>query len=168
LQADLEEAKTQENAKLQAALQEMELQFKETKALLVKEREAAKEVVEQVPVIQEVPVIDNAMVEKLTAENEKLKVNRPNYSLLAVSVFHKLVLDMVMWWFWVQFVFCHFFMDLWYSSYSQALVSSLEQKIDETEKKFEETSKLSEERLKQALDAESKVVKLKTAMQRSI
>lgn len=120
MRADLEEAKTQENAKLQAALQEMELQFKETKALLVKERGAAKKVVEQVPVIQEVAVIDNAMVEKLTAENEKLK----------------------------------------------ALVSSLEQKIDETEKKFEETSKLSEERLKQALDAESKMVKLKTVMQR--
>lgn len=40
-------------------------------------------------------------------------------------------------------------------------------KIDETEKKFEETSKLSEERLKQALDAESRMIKLKTDMQRS-
>lgn len=46
----------------------------------------------------------------------------------------------------------------------QSLVSSLEQKIDETEKKFEETSKISEERLKQALDAENKIVNLKTAM----
>ncbi|GAB4841283.1 hypothetical protein Ancab_022015 [Ancistrocladus abbreviatus] len=120
VRADMEEAKTQENAKLQAALQEMEFQFKETKALLMKEQEAAKKAVEQVPVIQEVQVIDNAMVDKLSAENEKLK----------------------------------------------ALVSSLELKIDETEKKFEETSKLSEERLKQALDAESKIIHLKTAMQR--
>lgn len=48
----------------------------------------------------------------------------------------------------------------------QTLVSSLEKKIDETEKKFEETSKISEERLKQALEAESKIVLLKTAMHR--
>lgn len=46
------------------------------------------------------------------------------------------------------------------------MVSSLEKKIDETEKKFEEASKIGEERLKQALDAESKVIQLKTAMQR--
>ncbi|KAK9733826.1 hypothetical protein RND81_04G095200 [Saponaria officinalis] len=120
IRADLEEAKTQETTKLQAALQEMELQFKETKELLVKEREAAKKVVEHVPVLQEVRVVDSSMVEKLTAENEQLK----------------------------------------------ALVGSLEKKIDETEKKFVETSKLSEERLKQATDAESKMISLKTAMQR--
>lgn len=46
----------------------------------------------------------------------------------------------------------------------KTLVSSLEQKIDETEKRFKETSKISEERLKQALDAEAKIVHLKTAM----
>lgn len=75
MQADLEEAKTQETSKLQAALQEMELQFKETKELLVKEREVAKSIVEHVPVIQEVPIIDSVIVEKLTEENEKLKVS---------------------------------------------------------------------------------------------
>jgi myosin-5 len=48
----------------------------------------------------------------------------------------------------------------------QAMVSSLEIKIDETEKKYEEASKISEERLKQALDAETKIIQLKTAMQR--
>lgn len=69
----MEEAKTQENAKLQSALQEIQIEFKETKELLVKEREAAKKVVEQIPVIQEVSVIDHGMVDKLTAENEKLK-----------------------------------------------------------------------------------------------
>uniref|UniRef100_A0A803LAF0 Myosin-6-like n=1 Tax=Chenopodium quinoa TaxID=63459 RepID=A0A803LAF0_CHEQI len=118
--SDLEETKTQENTKLKTALQEMELHFKETKELLAKEREVAKKVIEHVPVIQEVPVVDGVVVEKLTAENENLK----------------------------------------------ALVSSLELKIDETEKKFVETSKLSEERLKQALDAESRMIKLKTDMQR--
>lgn len=51
---------------------------------------------------------------------------------------------------------------------TQALVSSLEKKIDETEKKYEETNKLSEERLKQALEAESKIIQLKTNMQRCV
>lgn len=48
------------------------------------------------------------------------------------------------------------------------MVSSLEVKIGETEKKYEETNKLSEERLKQALEAESKLVQLKTAMHRLV
>ncbi|KAH9681453.1 Myosin2 [Citrus sinensis] len=88
MRADLEEAKTQENAKLKSALQEMQQQFEETKTLLIKEREAAKKTTEallimereaaekeavQVPVIREVPVIDHVMVNKLTAENEELK-----------------------------------------------------------------------------------------------
>lgn len=75
MQVDLEETKTQENAKLQSALQEMQLQFKETKELLVKEREAAKQAAEQAPIIQEVPVIDHEMINKLTTENEQLKVS---------------------------------------------------------------------------------------------
>nr|KAJ0203963.1 hypothetical protein LSAT_V11C500294670 [Lactuca sativa] len=119
MRADLEEAKTQENAKLQSALQDMQSQFKETKELLMKERETTKKVVEAVPVIQEVQVVDHELTNKLTSENEKLK----------------------------------------------DLVSSLEKKIDDTEKKYEETNKLSEERLKQALDAETKIIQLKTAMQ---
>ncbi|GKB65026.1 myosin-6-like protein [Tanacetum coccineum] len=119
MRADLEEAKTQENTKLQTALQDMQLQFKETKDLLLKERETVKKVVESVPVIQEVAVVDHELTNKLSSENEKLK----------------------------------------------ALVSSLEKKIDDTEKKYEETNKLSEERLKQALDAETKIIQLKTAMQ---
>lgn len=45
-------------------------------------------------------------------------------------------------------------------------MSSLEKRIDETQKKYEETNKLSEERLKQALEADQKIVQLKTAMQR--
>ncbi|KAI3449846.1 hypothetical protein Pfo_006511 [Paulownia fortunei] len=73
MRADLEEAKTQENTKLQTALQELQLQFKETKDMLLKEREAVKSAAEQIPVIQEIPVIDHEMMDKLTAENEKLK-----------------------------------------------------------------------------------------------
>lgn len=74
----MEEAKTQENAKLQSALQEMQLQFKESKEKLMKEIEVAKKEAEKVPVVREVPVIDHAVVEKLTSENEKLKVNGLN------------------------------------------------------------------------------------------
>jgi myosin-5 len=74
MQADLEESKTQENAKLRTTLQEMQLEFQESKALLIKERESIKKEAEQVPTIQEVPVIDNELVNKLTAENEMLKV----------------------------------------------------------------------------------------------
>lgn len=48
----------------------------------------------------------------------------------------------------------------------QALVGSLEQKINETEKKYEETKKMSEERLKQAIDAESLIMKLKSKLSR--
>ena len=74
VQADLEESKTQENEKLQSALQEMQIQFKETKVMLEKEREAVKREAEKIPIIQEVPIVDNAMLEKLNSENEKLKV----------------------------------------------------------------------------------------------
>ncbi|KAJ6912075.1 myosin-6-like isoform X2 [Populus alba x Populus x berolinensis] len=73
MRADLEESKTQENAKLRTALQEMQLEFQESKALLIKERESIKKEAEQVPTILEVPVIDNELVNKLTAENEMLK-----------------------------------------------------------------------------------------------
>lgn len=72
----MEEAKSQENAKLQSALKEMQLQFTETKERLMKEREAAKKEVEQVPVIKEVPVVDHELMDKLAAENEKLKVRK--------------------------------------------------------------------------------------------
>lgn len=72
----MEEAKTQENAKLQSALQDMQSQFKETKELLMKERETTKKVVEAVPVIQEVQVVDHELTNKLTSENEKLKVRK--------------------------------------------------------------------------------------------
>ncbi|KAK6265916.1 hypothetical protein QUC31_016753 [Theobroma cacao] len=73
MRVDLEESKNQENAKLQSALQKMQVEFQETKELLIKEREAAKSIAEKVPVIQEVPVIDDELMNKLTAENEQLK-----------------------------------------------------------------------------------------------
>lgn len=74
LQTDLEEAKKQENAKYEASLEEIQNKFKETEALLIQEREAAKEVSEVLPIIKEVPVVDQELMEKLTNENETLKV----------------------------------------------------------------------------------------------
>ncbi|KAG6505647.1 hypothetical protein ZIOFF_038012 [Zingiber officinale] len=72
-QADIEETKTQENEKLQVALQEMQQKFDELKALLAKEREVANVAVKEVSFIKEVPVSDTALLDKLRDENEKLK-----------------------------------------------------------------------------------------------
>ncbi|KAK9930059.1 hypothetical protein M0R45_027116 [Rubus argutus] len=63
LYADMDEAKTKENAKLQSALEEMQLQL-----------QAASKGAEQVSVVQEVSVVDREMINKLTAENKQLKV----------------------------------------------------------------------------------------------
>ncbi|KAL2230174.1 UNVERIFIED_CONTAM: Myosin-8, partial [Sesamum indicum] len=48
MRADIEEAKNYETAKSQSALDEMQVQFRETKELLIKERESANKVAEQV------------------------------------------------------------------------------------------------------------------------
>ncbi|XVF29233.1 hypothetical protein REPUB_Repub15cG0103400 [Reevesia pubescens] len=73
MRVDLEESRNRESARLQSALHKIQLEFNETKELLIKEREAAKNIAEQVPVIQEVPVINDELMNKLTAENEQLK-----------------------------------------------------------------------------------------------
>lgn len=91
LQTDLEESKKQENAKYEASLEEIQNKFKETEALLIKERETAKEVSEVLPIIKEVPVVDQELMEKLTNENETLKVTLsmnypPNKNILAKNV----------------------------------------------------------------------------------
>lgn len=53
----------------------MQLQFKETKTMLVKDQVAAKIAVENTPVVHEVQVIDTELINKVTAENEHLKVS---------------------------------------------------------------------------------------------
>ncbi|KAH9292877.1 hypothetical protein KI387_041931 [Taxus chinensis] len=75
MRADLEEAKSQETAKLQSALQEMEVQVRETNILLEKEREVAKKAMEQVKTVIETPVlvVDAEKLEIISNENEKLK-----------------------------------------------------------------------------------------------
>ena len=42
--------------------------------MLIKEQEAAKKAAEEARIIREVPVVDTAMMDKLTDENNKLKV----------------------------------------------------------------------------------------------
>ena len=77
LQTDLEEAKAQEIAKLQETLHDMQLQVEEAKAMVVKEREAARKAIEDAPpVIKETPVLveDTEKINSLTAEVEQLKV----------------------------------------------------------------------------------------------
>lgn len=73
MRVDMEEAKTLENSKLQSALQEMQQQCKETKDLLMKEKETVKRTAQEVANVREVPVFDTVLMDKLTAENEKLK-----------------------------------------------------------------------------------------------
>uniref|UniRef100_A0A7N0U1A4 Uncharacterized protein n=1 Tax=Kalanchoe fedtschenkoi TaxID=63787 RepID=A0A7N0U1A4_KALFE len=76
LRTDLEEAKSQETAKLQNSLQEMQAKLDEANALIVKEREAAKRLIEEAPpVVKETQVIveDTKRIDSLTAEVESLK-----------------------------------------------------------------------------------------------
>ncbi|CDY31130.1 BnaA08g26800D [Brassica napus] len=81
LRADLEEAKTQEQAKLQSSLEEMRKKVEEANALLVKEREAAKKAAEEAPpVIQETQVLveDTKKIELMTEELESVKATLEN------------------------------------------------------------------------------------------
>lgn len=79
IRADLEEAKSQEIAKLQDSLNEMQIQLETTNARLVKERALSKEAADQaVSTIKESQVttlieVSNAKVEKLESENVMLK-----------------------------------------------------------------------------------------------
>lgn len=77
MQTDLEEAKTQEIAKLQETLHDLQLQVEEAKTMATKEREAARKAIEEAPpVIKETPVLveDTEKVNSLTAEVDQLKV----------------------------------------------------------------------------------------------
>ncbi|XP_057798033.1 myosin-9-like isoform X2 [Salvia miltiorrhiza] len=73
---DVEEAKVQEVAKMQQAMEALQSKLDEANAHLLQERDAAqKAIVEATTVVQEtqVPVEDTAKIEALTAEMEKLK-----------------------------------------------------------------------------------------------
>lgn len=75
LQIDTEEAKSQEIAKFQTALEEMQAKLDEAHAAIIHEKEAAKTAIEQAPpIIKEVPVVDDTKVELLTNQNHELEV----------------------------------------------------------------------------------------------
>nr|GMD55840.1 myosin-11 isoform X1 [Ipomoea batatas] len=78
LRTDLEEAKTQEIAKLQESLEAMQKKVDEAKALAVKEQEAAKKAIDEAPpVLQETPVYveDTEKLESLTEEVKSLQAS---------------------------------------------------------------------------------------------
>ncbi|GMH17584.1 hypothetical protein Nepgr_019425 [Nepenthes gracilis] len=76
LRTDLEEAKSLETAKLQEAVNALQLQLDEAKLMVIKEREAARKAIEEAPpVIKETPIIieDTEKITSLTAELERVK-----------------------------------------------------------------------------------------------
>ncbi|CAI0419602.1 unnamed protein product [Linum tenue] len=76
LRTDLEEAKSQEVAKLHNALNAMQSRVEEANALVVKEREAAQKAIQEAPpVIKETPVVveDTEKIRSFTARVEKLE-----------------------------------------------------------------------------------------------
>uniref|UniRef100_A0A0D3FRP1 Myosin motor domain-containing protein n=1 Tax=Oryza barthii TaxID=65489 RepID=A0A0D3FRP1_9ORYZ len=76
--ADVEEAKAQENKKLQLQLQDLQMQLNDTKELLKREKESTKAEMEKT-LVPEI-CVDTTQVNELTAENNRLK-NLANGSL---------------------------------------------------------------------------------------
>ncbi|CAN4120664.1 unnamed protein product [Withania somnifera] len=129
--------------------EEMRLQLQETKELLKKEREAAGKVVEKGSVKQEVQVIDQGLLPK---EHEaSKKVVEQGSVVQEVGVIDQVQVNKL----------------TAETEQLKVLVNLLEKEIDEKEKKYEETVRVSKERLKQVLEAESKISQLKDAMQSS-
>ncbi|KAK3149354.1 hypothetical protein QOZ80_3AG0216210 [Eleusine coracana subsp. coracana] len=92
LRVDVEEAKGQEIAKLQSALQQMQEKLEEARAAIVQEKEAAKLAIEQAPPkIVEVPVMDNAKVEQLTGQNKELEDELSTFKRKAEDLEQKLL-----------------------------------------------------------------------------
>ncbi|KAG0458638.1 hypothetical protein HPP92_021766 [Vanilla planifolia] len=75
LEKPMTEVKTEENSRLKDAIDQMQLQNEEAKVVLLKEHEATKNDPVEAPSLQNFPVTisDTTLMQKLTAENEKLK-----------------------------------------------------------------------------------------------
>lgn len=97
-----------------------------------------------------VNVTENEVINKLSSENEHLKV------YITYKYFKFILVG----------VSCMISKITVTSDALQDLVGSLERKFDETERKYEESSRLSEERMNQIIETESKIIDLKTNMQR--
>ncbi|KAL0392637.1 UNVERIFIED_CONTAM: Myosin-8 [Sesamum radiatum] len=74
-QLQLEKRMRGNRQKLASALEKMQVQFQETKDQLMKELETAKKLAGPTTFIQDLPVIKDELVDKLSAENKKLKVS---------------------------------------------------------------------------------------------
>ncbi|KAJ0510529.1 putative myosin ATPase [Helianthus annuus] len=179
--ADMEETKNKENAKLQSTIEEMEVQFQEIKELL----EAAKREMEQVRVadnekietltreMEQVRATDNEKIETLTremeqvraADNEKIETLTREMEQVRAADNEKietLTREMEQ----LRAADNEKIETLTTDNEKlKGVVNSLESEINETQKKYEETSKLSEDRLKEAMDAEAKIIDLKLDMQ---
>lgn len=143
---DVEEAKGQEVAKLQNALEEMQGQLDEANAAIIREREAAKLAIEQAPpVIKEVPVVDETKLEILRNHNEELEVHEKKaientIIFVAYDTMNKLNF--------------------------QGVVGELKKKIEEFEEKYAEVEKESKARLKEAEEAQLKSMQLRETVER--
>ena len=147
---DVEEAKGQEVAKLQSALEEMQGQLDEANAAIIREREEAKLAIEQAPpVIKEVPVVDETKLEMLRNHNEELEVawegskHQPLENPIIFVVYK----------FWIKLKF-------------QGVVGELKKKLEEFEEKFAEVEKESKATLKEAEEAQLKSMQLQETIER--
>lgn len=145
---DVEEAKGQEVAKLQSALEEMQGQLDEANAAIICEREAAKLAIEQAPpVIKEVPVVDETKLKLLSNHNEELEVTWEGRTQPASWKYH-------------------FFCCIWLKLNFQVEVGELKKKIEEFEEKFAEVENESKARLKEAEEAQLKAMQLQETIER--
>ncbi|XP_047945089.1 myosin-8-like [Salvia hispanica] len=153
---DIEEAKNREIAKLLSALEEIRLQLQDTS-----NSEALKKVFEQVPTAVSEPVSPavSEPVPPAVSEPVPPAVSEPVPPAVSQQVFSEiseqgpptkegLVIDTEL----VRKLTSE-------NEKLKSLVSSLEKKVDEEGKKYEESNKL-------AMEAEIKIIKLKTDMQR--
>lgn len=146
---DVEEAKGQEVAKLQNALEEMQGQLDEANAAIIREREAAKLAIEQAPpVIKEVPVVDETKLEILKNHNEELEVHEKE----ANKPFENIIIFVAY--------------DIINKLNFQGVVGELKKKVEEFEEKYAEVERESKARLKEAEEAQLKSMQLRETIER--
>ncbi|XP_019462256.1 PREDICTED: myosin-7-like isoform X14 [Lupinus angustifolius] len=126
---------------------------------LTAENEQLKELVNsfEKKTTNEIPVnvVDNELLNKLTAENEQLKemvnsLEKKTKLELPVNISENELISKLS----------------SENEHFKDLVNSLEKKIDETERKYQESNKLSDDRMTQIMETETRMIDLKTSMQR--
>ncbi|KAK4410989.1 Myosin-12 [Sesamum angolense] len=173
------QAKGQEIAKLQSALQDMQTQLHEAHAAIIHEREAAKIAIEQAPpVIKEVPVVDNTKVEQLTAQNQELQYKLRTAELSKSSYDG----SESMWTYSNMVGACsgklhmptletrafenHRARDLIPSEHVQEMITGLNKRVEEFEHSYSKVEKESHARLKEAEEAQQRASQLQETIER--